>query len=68
MGHIRICQKPYGVDVKNNFEPKYINIVAKVIDIRVEKEAKDANKIYLATDPDREGELFPGIWQNFKHR
>lgn len=58
MGHIRDLPKSHmGVDVKNNFEPKYINIRGKGDLIsELKKEAKDANKIYLATDPDREGE------------
>jgi len=58
MGHIRDLPKSrMGVDIKNDFEPKYINIRGKgdlISDLK--KEAKDANKIYLATDPDREGE------------
>jgi DNA topoisomerase-1 len=58
MGHIRDLPKSrMGVDVENNFEPKYINIRGKgdlISDLK--KEAKNAGKIYLATDPDREGE------------
>jgi len=58
MGHIRDLPKSrMGVDVENNFEPKYINIRGKgdlISDLK--KEAKSAGKIYLATDPDREGE------------
>ncbi|MDD4296311.1 MAG: type I DNA topoisomerase [Ruminiclostridium sp.] len=58
MGHIRDLPKSrMGVDVDNNFEPKYINIRGKgdlISDLK--KEAKNAGKIYLATDPDREGE------------
>ena len=46
-----------GVDIENNFEPKYINIRGKGDVIKeLKKEAKKAKKVYLATDPDREGE------------
>jgi len=58
MGHIRDLPKStLGVDIKNNFEPKYINIRGKGNLIsELKKEAKEADKIFLATDPDREGE------------
>ncbi len=58
MGHIRDLPKSkLGVDVKNDFEPEYINIRGKGDLIKsLKKEAKEAKKIYLATDPDREGE------------
>lgn len=58
MGHIRDLPKSQiGVDIKNNFEPKYINIRGKGDLINeLKKEAKDADKVFLATDPDREGE------------
>jgi len=58
VGHIRDLPKSQmGVDIDNNFEPKYITIRGKgdVIS-KLKKEAKNAKKIYLATDPDREGE------------
>jgi len=58
VGHIRDLPKSQlGVDVKNNFEPKYITIRGKgdVIS-KLKKEAKSAEKVFLATDPDREGE------------
>jgi len=57
-GHVRDLPKStLGVDVENNFEPHYINIRGKGDLIKeIRKEAKAANKIYLATDPDREGE------------
>jgi DNA topoisomerase-1 len=57
-GHIRDLPKSsLGIDIDNGFEPKYINIRGKgdVVSL-LRKEAKSANKIYLATDPDREGE------------
>lgn len=58
MGHIRDLPKSQlGVDVENNFEPKYINIRGKAELIKkLKNEAKNADKVYLATDPDREGE------------
>lgn len=57
-GHIRDLPKStLGIDVDNNFEPHYINIRGKGDVIKeLKKEAKNASKIYLATDPDREGE------------
>ncbi len=57
-GHIRDLPKStLGIDVENNFEPHYINIRGKGDVIKeLKKEAKLASKIYLATDPDREGE------------
>ncbi|MBQ9857046.1 MAG: type I DNA topoisomerase [Clostridia bacterium] len=57
-GHVRDLPKSQlGVDVDNNFEPKYITIRGRG-DIlnRIRKEAKGASRIFLATDPDREGE------------
>ena len=46
-----------GVDVENDFEPKYITIRGKGdILANLRKEVKKADKVYLATDPDREGE------------
>ena len=58
MGHIRDLPKSkLGVNIDKNFEPEYINIRGKAALINsLKKDAKDAKKIYLATDPDREGE------------
>ena len=58
MGHIRDLPKSkLGVDIEHDFEPEYINIRGKGDLIKsLKKEAKNAKKIYLATDPDREGE------------
>lgn len=58
MGHLRDLPKSqFAIDVDNNFEPKYINIRGKGDLIKeLKKEAKKADKIYLASDPDREGE------------
>ena len=57
-GHVRDLPKSQiGVDVENNFEPKYITIRGRgEILGKIRKEARSASKIYLATDPDREGE------------
>ncbi|MBE6537361.1 MAG: type I DNA topoisomerase [Ruminococcaceae bacterium] len=57
-GHIRDLPKSsLGIDVENNFKPHYINIRGKGDVIKeLKKEAKAANKIFIATDPDREGE------------
>ena len=58
MGHIRDLPKSkLGINVENNFEPEYINIRGKGDLIKeLKKDAKSAKKVYLATDPDREGE------------
>ena len=57
-GHIRDLPKSQlGIDVDNNFEPKYITIRGKGdLLTKLKKEAKTAKKVFLATDPDREGE------------
>ncbi len=57
-GHVRDLPKSsFGVDIENGFEPHYINIRGKGDVIKeIRKEAKAAKKVYLATDPDREGE------------
>ncbi len=57
-GHIRdLPVHTLGVDVKNNFEPKYVNSEGKEDVIRRLTDAtKKADRVYLATDPDREGE------------
>ena len=58
VGHIRDLPKSkLGINIENNFEPEYISIRGKGDIIKaMKKEAKDASKIFLATDPDREGE------------
>lgn len=58
MGHLRDLPKSqFGIDVEHNFEPKYINIRGKGDLIKaLKKEAQKASKVYLASDPDREGE------------
>ena len=58
MGHvIDLPKSQLAIDVENNFEPKYITIRGKGDLIKqLKKDAKNASKIFLATDPDREGE------------
>lgn len=58
MGHVRDLPKSsMGVDIKRNFEPEYVNVQGKEELIKsLKKEAEKADKVYLATDPDREGE------------
>ncbi|MBU3839961.1 MAG: type I DNA topoisomerase [Candidatus Ruminococcus intestinipullorum] len=57
-GHVRDLPKSQlGIDVEHDYEPKYITIRGKgEILANLRKEAKKADKVYLATDPDREGE------------
>ena len=57
-GHIRDLPKSQmGIDIEHDFEPKYITIRGKGdILAKLRKEVKKADKVYLATDPDREGE------------
>ncbi len=58
VGHVRDLPKSkLGINIENNFEPEYISIRGKGDVIKMlKKEAKSASKVYLATDPDREGE------------
>ena len=58
MGHIRDLPKSkMGIDIEHDFDPQYINIRGKASLINsLKKDAKDAKTVYLATDPDREGE------------
>lgn len=57
-GHVRDLPKSsLGIDTENDFEPKYITIRGKGdVLAKLRKEVKKADKVYLATDPDREGE------------
>src|SRR3954463_14252135 len=58
IGHVRdLPEKKIGIDIENGFEPEYVTIPGKektVADLK--SAAKDAREIFLATDPDREGE------------
>ena len=58
VGHVRDLPKSkLGINIEENFEPNYISIRGKGDVIKMlKKEAKAASKVYLATDPDREGE------------
>ena len=57
-GHVRDLPKSQlGIDIENDFEPKYITIRGKgELLAKLRKEVKKADKVYLATDPEREGE------------
>src|SRR5690606_3467763 len=58
LGHLRdLPRSQMGVDVENNYEPRYITIRGKGPILQdLKKEAKKAKKVFLAADPDREGE------------
>lgn len=58
IGHLRDLPKSkFGVDIENDFEPEYIKVRGRAKTINeLKKEADKAEKVYLATDPDREGE------------
>ena len=58
MGHVRDLPKSaFGIDVENDFDPKYITIRGKGdLIAKLKKKAANASKVFLATDPDREGE------------
>ncbi len=58
MGHVRDLPKSQlGIDMEHDYEPKYITIRGKgQLLSKLRKEARSADKVYLATDPDREGE------------
>ena len=57
-GHLRDLPKSrLGIDIENDFEPEYINVRGKGDLIKeLKKEALSSDEVYLATDPDREGE------------
>ncbi len=58
MGHIRdLPEKEFGIDIENDFEPKY-TIMSQKEDVinKLKKAAKQVDTVYLAPDPDREGE------------
>ncbi len=58
VGHLRDLPKSkMGIDIENDFEPQYINVRGKGDIIKsIKKEAKNSENVFLATDPDREGE------------
>jgi len=67
MGHlIDLPKSTLGVDIENNFEPKFIVVRSKQkILTKLKKDTKAAKEIYMATDPDREGEAIG--WNLAKH-
>jgi len=67
MGHlIDLPKSTLGVDLENNFEPKFIVVRSKSKHLtKLKKETKNAKKIYVATDPDREGEAIG--WNLINH-
>ena len=69
MGHIRDLPKSnMGVDIEHNFEPHYITIRGKGDVIKVLRdEAKKADRILLASDPDREGEAIAWHLREYLH-
>ncbi len=58
VGHVRdLPEKKLGVDLKNNFEPEYVTIEGKEdVITMLRRNARDATEVFIATDPDREGE------------
>lgn len=58
LGHIRdLPQKEFGIDIENDFEPKYVIMPdKKEVIARLKKAAKESDVVYLSPDPDREGE------------
>ena len=58
VGHVRdLPEKKLGIDIENGFEPEYVTIVGKEpVVAELKKQARDAREIFIATDPDREGE------------
>jgi DNA topoisomerase-1 len=58
MGHVRdLPQRTLGIDVENDFTPEYVNVNGRATLIaEIKRAAKQADSVYLATDPDREGE------------
>jgi len=63
IGHIRdMPKKNMGIDIENNFEPTYeVTADKKKVVAELRKAVKVAEKVYLATDEDREGEAIAGI-------
>ena len=58
VGHVRdLPQKKLGIDIENGFEPEYVTIAGKEKTLAdLKSAAKDAREVFIATDPDREGE------------
>ena len=66
-GHIRdLPQKGLAIDINNNFAPKYENVPEKKELIEeLKKKAQNADEVYIASDPDREGKRLLGMLQIF---
>ena len=58
VGHVRdLPEKKLGIDVEDGFKPEYVTIAGKEpVLAELKKQAKDAREVFIATDPDREGE------------
>src|ERR1017187_7154494 len=58
MGHVRdLPERKFGVEIEKNFKPTYqISAKRKTLVTELQKSAENAEQVYLATDPDREGE------------
>src|SRR5437899_8876502 len=58
VGHVKdLPENKLGVDIQRNFTPQYVTIKGKAhVLAEIKKKAKEADKVYLAPDPDREGE------------
>jgi len=67
MGHVRDLPKSkIAVDFENDFEPNYVEMKGKEDVIKdLKKHAQKCDKVYLATDPDREGKLYHGILHRY---
>ena len=73
MGHVRdLPLRELGVDINNDFRPDYeLTLNGKKVIKSLRTAAARADEVYLATDPDREGEAMPGIFKNsckMRHR
>jgi DNA topoisomerase-1 len=69
MGHIvDLPKKEFGIDIENGFKPKYVIIdEKKKVVSNLKKKAKNYSEIYLAADPDREGEAICYHLKNLLH-
>ena len=66
VGHVRDLPKSkLGIDIENDFEPRYISIRGKGDIIKeLKKEAKNASKVSVATEPTAKGKRYHGIWRS----
>jgi DNA topoisomerase I len=75
VGHIKdLPTSKLGVDLENDFEPQYVTIKGKSkVLAEIKKKAEEADKVFLAPDPDREGEAIAGTsskscWENRRRK